>query len=805
MLDDSQNDSGNIAGGWSLTIATISTNAPPSDTNAPIITACATNRTISAGANCQAAIPDLTGQVVATDDSGSVTIRQSPVAGTLVGLGNTVVTITVSDPANNQATCQATIRVVDGSVPNIAAQPQSVTNSVGSTVTFNVTATSCSALGYQWRFGANPLPGATGSTLAITNIQTNNAGNYRVVLTNAAGSITSAVAVLTVLPPTAGISSFTNTTAIAIPDSGSATPYPSVINVAGMSGVISNVAVTLRNINHVWPADIDVLLVGPAGQKAMIFSDVGGGSAISNVTVTLWDGAASSLTATGQIVSGTYKPTDVEPGESGELDTFPAPAPAGPYTSPLSVFNSLTPNGAWSLYVVDDTAGDAGDIASGWSLTIATISTNAPPSDTNAPIITACATNRTISAGANCQAAIPDLTGQVVATDDSGSVTIRQSPVAGTLVGLGNTVVTITVSDPANNQATCQATIRVVDGSVPNIAAQPQSVTNSVGSTVTFNVTATSCSALGYQWRFGANPLPGATSSTLAITNIQTNNAGNYRVVLTNAAGSITSAVAVLTVLPPTAGISSFTNTTAITIPDSGSASPYPSVINVAGMSGVISNVAVTLRNINHVWPADIDVLLVGPAGQKAMIFSDVGGGIAISNVTVTLWDGAASSLTATGQIVSGTYEPTDVEPGESGELDTFPAPAPAGPYTSPLSVFNSLTPNGAWSLYVVDDTAGDAGDIASGWSLTIATVSTNAAPPAPLTIADGPVILPNGHFYVSFRGTPNTAYTIKYAADPTGPWLTLTTITSDTNGLIQIDDTPAPGPLRRFYRGVSP
>ncbi len=107
-----------------------------------------------------------------------------------------------------------------------------------------------------------------------------------------------------VLPPDSGTSSFTNNAAITIPSSGSATPYPSVISVAGMSGVISNVTVTLRNLSHPYPSDIDVLLVGPTGQKTMIFSDVGGGGALNNVTVTLWDGAASSLTATGQIVSG---------------------------------------------------------------------------------------------------------------------------------------------------------------------------------------------------------------------------------------------------------------------------------------------------------------------------------------------------------------------------------------------------------------------------------------------------------------------------------------------------------------------
>jgi phosphodiesterase/alkaline phosphatase D-like protein len=751
------------------------------DTNAPVITTCATNRTISAGTNCQAALPDLISQVVVSNGTGNLTITQSPVAGTLVGVGDTVVTITARDAAAHQASCQARITVVPGTRPGITGQPQSVSSLLGSTAIFNVTATACGTISYQWRFGTSILAGATSSTLTITNVQTTNAGDYRVVLTNAAGSTTSAVAVLTVLPPTAGTSSFTNTAAISIPSAGSATPYPSVINVAGMGGLISNVTVTLRNMNHTWPSDVDVLLVGPTGQKAMIFSDVGNGKAITNVTVTLSDWAASSLTATGQIVSGTYKPTNVEPGENGELDSFPAPAPAGPYAAPLWQFTNLPPNGAWSLYVVDDTTNDLGNISGGWSLTITTVSTNALP-DTNAPVITTCATNRTIAAGANCQAAIPDLTSQVVVSNGSGNLTITQSPVAGTVVGLGATVVTITVTDGAAHQATCQATINVVDGSVPNITGQPQSVTNLVGSTATFDVTATSCGAISYQWRFGASVLAGATSSTLTITNVQNTNAGDYRIVLSNAAGSRTSDVAVLTVPLPASGTRSLTNTAAISIPSMGSATPYPSVINVAGMGGLISNVTVTLRNMSHAWPADIDVLLVGPAGQKAMIFSDVGGGNPINDITVTLSDGAASSLTAAGQIVSGTYKPTNVEPGENGELDTFPAPAPSGPYAAPLSQFTNLQPNGAWSLYVVDDSASDQGNIAGGWSLTIITVSTNAPPDT-----NAPTIT-----------SCATNRTISAAANCQAaiPDLTGQVVTADDSGSVTIRQSPVAGTL---------
>jgi hypothetical protein len=92
-------------------------------------------------------------------------------------------------------------------------------------------------------------------------------------------------------------------------------------------------------------------------------SDTGAGNAINNVTLTFDDAAASNLPDSSAIGSGTYKPTDFVTG-----DTFPSPAPAGPYGTALSVFNGLNPNGTWSLYVLDDEAGDSGSIAGGWSL-----------------------------------------------------------------------------------------------------------------------------------------------------------------------------------------------------------------------------------------------------------------------------------------------------------------------------------------------------------------------------------------------------------------------------------------------------
>ena len=81
------------------------------------------------------------------------------------------------------------------------AQPQGASAVTGTTVNFNVTVAGAAPYAYQWRFNGTNLPGATGSNLALNNVQVTNAGNYTLVVTNSYGAITSSVAVLTVRDP----------------------------------------------------------------------------------------------------------------------------------------------------------------------------------------------------------------------------------------------------------------------------------------------------------------------------------------------------------------------------------------------------------------------------------------------------------------------------------------------------------------------------------------------------------------------------------------------------------------------------
>ena len=85
-----------------------------------------------------------------------------------------------------------------------ASQPQNTTVLLGGTASFTVVTNAGSGpISYQWYFnGTNGISGGTNATLTLVNVQTNQAGSYTVVVTNAWGAVTSApAATLTVNVP----------------------------------------------------------------------------------------------------------------------------------------------------------------------------------------------------------------------------------------------------------------------------------------------------------------------------------------------------------------------------------------------------------------------------------------------------------------------------------------------------------------------------------------------------------------------------------------------------------------------------
>ncbi len=88
--------------------------------------------------------------------------------------------------------------------PYINTPPQSLAVNAGANAAFTVTAAGGTPLFYQWRFSGVNLLNATNSIYTRSNAQPADAGNYSVVVSNYAGSVTSSVAILTVNPPTSG-------------------------------------------------------------------------------------------------------------------------------------------------------------------------------------------------------------------------------------------------------------------------------------------------------------------------------------------------------------------------------------------------------------------------------------------------------------------------------------------------------------------------------------------------------------------------------------------------------------------------
>jgi hypothetical protein len=85
--------------------------------------------------------------------------------------------------------------------PVIVTQPQSQALKLGSTLTLFAAASGQPTPTFRWQFNGSNLLGATGPSLVIGNLQKANLGAYRVIVSNSAGTATSAEALITDASP----------------------------------------------------------------------------------------------------------------------------------------------------------------------------------------------------------------------------------------------------------------------------------------------------------------------------------------------------------------------------------------------------------------------------------------------------------------------------------------------------------------------------------------------------------------------------------------------------------------------------
>src|SRR5947208_1144635 len=350
--------------------------------------------------------------------------------------------------------------------PAITTQPASQMVVAGQTATFTVTATGTAPVSYQWQSNGTAIGGATAASYTTPATTTSDNGNqFTVVVSNAAGSVTSNAAALTV-------------------------------NSAPVAPTITT---------------------QPASQ-----------------TVTTGHTATFTVTATGTA------PLSYQWQKNG---TAIGGATAASYTTPATM---TADSGAQFTVVVSNAVGSVTSNA-------AALTVNSAPV---APTITTQPASQTVSAGQTATftgtaagTAPLSYQWQKNGTAISGATAASYTTPATTAADNGDQF-TVVVSNAVGSVTSNAAALTVTSVLVaPTITTQPASQTVSVGQTATFTVAAAGTAPLSYQWQKNGPPsaAPTAASYTTPATTAA-DNGNQFTVVVSNAAGSLTSNAAALTV-----------------------------------------------------------------------------------------------------------------------------------------------------------------------------------------------------------------------------------------------------------------
>lgn len=164
------------------------------------------------------------------------------------------------------------------------------------------------------------------------------------------------------------------------PAIGPATPYPSVQNITGKTGLITGITVNINALFHQYVRQLCVLLRSPSGRTVVLFSGMGGPHVVGPINFLISDAGATVLPDFTTPVAGTFKPSPysaivsaILPAPAyGQQNYWPSPAPQPSYGLTMATFIGDTPNGSWSLWVSSPIAIDTGSIGS-WSLNITSV------------------------------------------------------------------------------------------------------------------------------------------------------------------------------------------------------------------------------------------------------------------------------------------------------------------------------------------------------------------------------------------------------------------------------------------------
>ena len=202
----------NVAGATTSAVASVTVIAPPSIVTQP------TNATVIAGAPVS----------FLAEAAGTAPLSYQWYFNTTNAVGTNGPAFGL---ASAQATNEGTYQLVVSNVAGMATSSVASLTVTGAANCYSATneperrsrsqyylaaaATGTAPLSYQWQHQGTNLASGTTNTLALLNVQTNDAGAYRVVITNVAGATTSSVASLNVIVPPSIVTQPTNATVIA--------------------------------------------------------------------------------------------------------------------------------------------------------------------------------------------------------------------------------------------------------------------------------------------------------------------------------------------------------------------------------------------------------------------------------------------------------------------------------------------------------------------------------------------------------------------------------------------------------------
>jgi len=449
--------------------------------------------------------------------------------------------VIVSNGAGTATSSDAVLTVL--APPAITLQPSSQTITQGLSATFTVAASGSAPLTYQWRFNGANISGATASSYTRANVQPADAGSYTVVVSNSAGSATSASAILTVYVPLTAPSIVTQPQDQTVGEGASAT---FTVSASGSTPLYYQWRLDGMNISGATASSYTLsnAQLADAGPYSVIVSNSLGAVTSSNALLTvivpptiitqplsqtITQGASVTFSAVasgtapltyqwrlnGASISGatasSYIRANVQPADAGSYSVFISNA-GGNATSANAVLTVLVPP-AITTQPLSQT------VTQGSSATFTVVASGTTPLSYQWRLNGANISGATASSytRANVQPA------------DAGSYSVLVSNSAGSATS-ANAVLTVTVP--------------------PTITTQPISQTVNQGDSATFVVAASGSAPLAYQWRWYGTNLAGATGTSLTLTGLTTNQSGPYTVVVTNPYGAVTSQAAPLTVSP---------------------------------------------------------------------------------------------------------------------------------------------------------------------------------------------------------------------------------------------------------------